>query len=140
LLETVDINRSLGYQRGVAHALQNLGEVATELKDFTRARELFHESLSIRRDLGLRRGYTYSFEGLAHLAEQENQVARAIQLFAAAQSLRLLIGAPLDADVQEQYTETLVNVRARVGDVYYDTEWSKGATMTTEQAITLALS
>jgi predicted ATPase/DNA-binding SARP family transcriptional activator len=140
LQETVEINRSLGYQRGVAHALQNLGEVATELKEFPRARELFHESLSIRRSLGLRRGYAYSFEGLAHLAEQENRVARAIQLFAAAHSLRLLIGAPLDADVQEQYTETLVNVRARVGDVYYDTEWSKGATMTTEQAIALALS
>jgi tetratricopeptide (TPR) repeat protein len=140
LQEAVEINRSLGYQRGVAHALQNLGEVATELKDFTIARELFHESLSIRRSLGLRRGYAYSFEGLAHLAEQESQVARALQLFAAAQSLRLLIGAPLDADVQEQYTQTLVNLRARLGDVYYDTQWSKGAMMTTEQAIALALS
>ena len=140
LQETAEINRSLGYQRGVAHALQNLGEVATELKDFTRARELFHESLSIRRNLGLRRGYAYSFEGLAHLAEQENQVARAIQLFAAAQSLRLLIGAPLDADVQEQYTQTLVNLRARLGDVYYDTEWSKGAAMTLDQVLDLALS
>ena len=140
LQETVEINRSLGYQRGVAHALQNLGEVATELKEFTRARELFRESLSIRRDLGLRRGYAYSFEGLAHLAEQENQVARAIQLFAAAQTLRLLIGAPLDADVQEQYTQTLVALRAKLGDVYYDTLWSKGATMTTEQAIALVLS
>jgi tetratricopeptide (TPR) repeat protein len=140
LQETVEINRSLGYQRGVAHALQNLGEVATELKEFTRARELFHESLSIRRDLGLRRGYAYSFEGLAHLAEQENQVARAIQLFAAAQTLRLLIGAPLDADVQEQYTQTLVNLRARLGDVYYDTQWSKGAALTLEQVVDLALS
>jgi tetratricopeptide (TPR) repeat protein len=140
LQETVEINRSLGYQRGVAHALQNLGEVATELKDFTRARELFHESLSIRRNLGLRRGYAYSFEGLAHLAERENQAARALQLFAAAQSLRLLIGAPLDADVQEQYTQTLVNLRARLGDVYYDTEWSKGAAMTLEQVLDLALS
>jgi predicted ATPase len=140
LQETVEINRSLGYQRGVAHALQNLGEVATELKEFTKARGLFHESLSIRRDLGLRRGYAYSFEGLAHLAEQENQAARAIQLFAAAQTLRLVIGAPLDADVQQQYTQTLVNLRARLGDVYYDTQWSKGAAMTLDQALDLALS
>jgi tetratricopeptide (TPR) repeat protein len=140
LQETVEINRSLSYQRGVAHALQNLGEVATELKEFTIARELFHESLSIRRDLGLRRGYAYSFEGLAHLAEQENQVARAIQLFAVARTLRLLIGAPLDADVQEDYTRTLVNLRARLGDVYYETQWSKGAAMTLDQALDLALS
>jgi predicted ATPase/DNA-binding SARP family transcriptional activator len=139
LQETVEINRSLGYQRGVAHALQNLGEVAAELKDFTRARELFHESLHIRRNLGLRRGYAYSFEGLAFLAEHENQVARAIQLFAAAQSLRLLISAPLDADVQEQYTQTLANLRAKLGDVYYDIEWSKGAAMPLDQVLDLAL-
>jgi predicted ATPase/DNA-binding SARP family transcriptional activator len=140
LQETLEINRSLGYQRGVAHALQNLGEVAIELKEFTKAREWFHESLSLRRNLGLRRGYAFSFEGLAHLAEQENQAARAIQLFAAAQSLRLRIGAPLDADVQEQYTQALVNLRARLGDVYYDIEWSKGAAMTLEQVLDLALS
>lgn len=140
LQETVKINRSLGYQRGVAHALQNLGEVATELKDFARARELFHESLRIRRNLGLRRGYAYSFEGMAYLAAQENQAARAIQLFAAAQSLRLLIGAPLDADVQAQYAQTLANLRARLGDVFYDTEWSKGAAMTLEQVLDRALS
>ena len=124
----------------MAHALQNLGEVAIELKEFTKAREWFHESLSIRRNLGLRRGYAFSFEGLAHLAEQENQAARAVQLFAAAQSLRLLIGSPLDADVQEQYAQTLVNLRDRLGDVYYDIEWSKGAAMTLEQVLDLALS
>lgn len=140
LQEAVEINRSLGYQRGVAHALQNLGEVATELKDFTRARELFHESLHIRHSLGLRRGIAYSFEGMAYLAEHENQTARAIQLFAAAHTLRLLIGAPLDADVQEQYAQPLANLRARLGDVTYDIEWSKGAAMTLEQAIDLALS
>jgi hypothetical protein len=50
-------------------------------------------------------GIAYSFEGMAYLAEHENQAARAIQLFAAAHTLRLLIGAPLDADVQEQYAQ-----------------------------------
>jgi tetratricopeptide (TPR) repeat protein len=140
LQETVEINRSLGYQRGVAHALQNLGEVATELKEFSGARELFHQSLSIRRDLGLRRGYAYSFEGLAYLAAQENQAARAIRLFAAAQALRLLIGAPLDTDVQEQYTQTLASLRARLGNVSYDIQWSKGAGMSLDQALDLALS
>jgi predicted ATPase/DNA-binding SARP family transcriptional activator len=140
LEEAVEIDRSLGYQRGVAHSLQNLGEIAIELKDYARAKDMLHESLRIRRNLGLRRGYAFSFEGLAHLAEQENQVARAIQLFAAAQALRLLIGAPLDAYVLEQYERMLVNLRARLGDVYYEIEWSKGAAMTLEQAIDLALS
>lgn len=109
------------------------------MKDFPRAREFFHESLLIRRGLGLRRGIAYSLEGMAYLAEHENQTARAIQLFAAAHRLRLLIEAPLDADVQKQYTETLAHLRARVRDVFYDTEWSKGAAMTLEQVLDLAL-
>ena len=140
LQEAVEINRSLGYQRGVAHALQNLGENAIELKEYTRAKELFHESLSIRRNLGLRRGYAFSFEGLAHLAEQQNQLARAVQLFAAAHTLRLLIGAPVDANVQEQYEQILTALRGRLGDISYEIEWSKGAAMTLEQAIDFALS
>ena len=140
LQEAVEINRSLGYQRGVAHALQNLGEVAIELKEYPRAKELLQESLSIRRNLGLRRGYAYSFESLAYLAEQEDQAARAIQLFAAAHTLRLLIGAPLEENIQEHYDQKLANLHARLGEVVYDTEWSKGAAMTLEQVLDLALS
>ncbi|MFZ2014561.1 MAG: hypothetical protein WAV00_12110, partial [Nocardioides sp.] len=126
--------------RGVAHALQNLGEVAIELKEYPRAKELLQESLSIRRNLGLRRGYAYSFESLAYLAEQEDQAARAIQLFAAAHTLRLLIGAPLEENIQEHYDQKLANLHARLGEVVYDTEWSKGAAMTLEQVLDLALS
>jgi hypothetical protein len=74
------------------------------------------------------------------ITTQENQVARAIQLFAAAQSWRFLIGSPLDADVQEHYAQALVNLRARLGDLHYDIEWSKGAAMTLEQVLDLALS
>ena len=36
--------------------------------------------------------------------------------------------------------QTLANLRTRLGDVYYDTQWSKGAAMTLEQVLDLALS
>jgi hypothetical protein len=34
----------------------------------------------------------------------------------------------------------LTRLRAQLGDVGFELEWAKGATMTTEQAIALALS
>jgi len=140
LQETAEINESLGYRRGVALALHNLAEAAFRLGDHSRARELNRESLEIRHELGLRRGYAFSFENFALLAEREKQFARAIQLFAAAQSLRQAMGTPNDPIVQETYTNLLAEMRVKLGEVRYELEWSKGWSMTLDQAIELALS
>jgi predicted ATPase/DNA-binding SARP family transcriptional activator len=138
--ECRDIYRSLGYQRGVALAIQNLGLAAQRIGNYARARELYCEALRIRQDLGLRRGYAYSFEFLAEIDEIEEQYERAVQLLAAAQTLRAGIGAPLDQTNQQDDVAALTRLRARLGDVAYELAWSRGATLTTEQAIALALS
>jgi len=69
--ECRDIYQSLGYRRGVALAIQNLGGVAFDLGDYVRARALFCDGLRIRQDLGLQRGYAYSFEFIADVDEIE---------------------------------------------------------------------
>jgi predicted ATPase/DNA-binding SARP family transcriptional activator len=140
LEECRDIYQSLGYRRGVALATQNLGHNAEALGDYDRARECYREALRIRRDLGLPRGYAYSFEHLADIAEIEKRYEHAVQLLAAAETLRARIGAPLD-QVNQKYSEDALNrLRAQLGDIVFELEWAKGATMTTEQAISLALS
>jgi tetratricopeptide (TPR) repeat protein len=140
LLECRDIYQSLGYQRGVALAIHNLGETAHKMGEYASARELLCESLRIRHHLGLRRGYPYSFEVLAQVNEREERYERAVQLWAAAETLRVRIGAPLE-QISQKYSEAaLPRLRARLGDVAFELERSKGATLTTEQAIALALS
>ena len=139
LEECRDIYQSLGYRRGVALATQNLGHNAEVLGDYERAREYYCEALRIRRDLGLPRGYAYSFEHLADIAEIEKRYEHAIQLLAAADTLRVRLGAPVDQVNQQANKDALTRLRARVGDVVYELAWAKGATMTTEQAIALAL-
>jgi tetratricopeptide (TPR) repeat protein len=139
-LECRDIYRSLGYQRGVAIAIHNLGETAQKMGEYASARELLCESLRIRHHLGLPRGYPYSFELLAQVNESEERYEQAVQLLAAAETLRIRIGAPLEQVAQKHVTAVLAGARARLGDVVFELEWAKGATMTTEQAIALALS
>jgi hypothetical protein len=90
--------------------------------------------------LGLPRGYPYSFELLAQVNEREGRYEQAVQLLAAADALRIRIGAPLDQFAQKHVTAVLDSARNHLGDVAYGLEWSKGATMTIEQAIALALS
>jgi tetratricopeptide (TPR) repeat protein len=140
LLETQDLFRSLGYQRGVATTIHNLGETAYKMGEYANARELLTESLRIRQHLGLPRGYPYSFELLAQVNEREGRYEQAVQLLAAAETLRIRIGAPLEQVAQKHVTAVLARARTRLGDVAYELAWAKGATLTTEQAISLALS
>jgi predicted ATPase/DNA-binding SARP family transcriptional activator len=139
-LEARDLFRSLDYQRGVATVIHNLGETALKMGENANARELLCEALRIRQHLGLPRGYPYSFELLAQVNESEERYEQAIQLLAAAETLRIRIGAPLEQVAQKHVTAVLAGARARLGDVVFELEWAKGATMTTEQAIALALS
>jgi predicted ATPase/DNA-binding SARP family transcriptional activator len=138
--ECRDIYQLLGYRRGVATAMQNLGGIAFDLRDYARARVLFCDSLRIRRDLGLQRGYAYSFEFIADLDEAEKLYERAVQLLAAAETLRTRIGAPVEQINQKENEGALTRLRAQLGDVVFELEWAKGATMTIEQALALALS
>jgi tetratricopeptide (TPR) repeat protein len=139
-LEARDGWRSLGYQRGVATAIHNLGEIAKNMGEYANARELLCESLRIRHHLGLPRGYPYSFELLAQVNECEERFEQAVQLLAAAETLRMRIGAPLEQVAQKHVTAVLAGARVRLGEVVFELEWAKGATMTTEQAISVALS
>ena len=138
--ECRDIYQSLGYRRGVALAIQNLGGVAFDLGDYVRARTLYCDALRIRHDLGLQRGYTYSFEFIADVDKIEKRYERAVQLFAAAETLRVRIGAPIEQINQIENEDALTRLRAQLGDAMFELEWAKGATMTAEQAIALALS
>jgi hypothetical protein len=138
--ECRDIYESLGYRRGVATAIQNMGALAFELGDYARARTLFCDGLRIRRELGLQRGYAYSFEYIADVDEIEKRYEQAVQLLAAANTLRVRLGAPVEQINQKENEEALTRLCAQLGDVAYEIAWSKGTTMTTEQAIALALS
>ena len=138
--ECRDIYESLGYRRGVATAIQNLGGFAFDRGDYARARALFCEGLRIRRELGLQRGYAYSFEYIADVDEVEKRYEQAVQLLAAANTLRVRIGAPVEQINQKENENALTRLRAQLGDVVFELAWAKGATMTTEQAIALALS
>ncbi len=138
--ECRDIEQSLGYQRGVATDIHNLGETAYKMGEYATAREHLSEALRIRQHLGLPRGYPYSFELLAQVNEREGRYEEAVQLLAAAETLRIRIGAPLEQVAQKHVTAAMASARAHLGDVVFELAWSKGATLTTEQAIALALS
>jgi hypothetical protein len=54
--------------------------------------------------------------------------------------LRFRLGAPVEPINQKENEDALTRLRAQLGDVAFELAWSKGATMSTEQAIVLVLS
>jgi hypothetical protein len=70
----------------------------------------------------------------------EKRYEHAVQLLAAAETLRVRIGAPIEKINQKENEDALTRLRAQLGDVVFEFAWAKGATMTTKQAIELALS
>jgi hypothetical protein len=69
----------------------------------------------------------------------EEHYEHAVQLLAAAEALRVRLGAPVEQVNQKENADALARLRAQLGDVTFELALSKGAAMTTEQAITLAL-
>jgi hypothetical protein len=53
--------------------------------------------------------------------------------------LRVRLGAPVEQINQKENEDALARLRAQLGDVTFELALSKGAAMTTEQAIVLAL-
>jgi hypothetical protein len=54
--------------------------------------------------------------------------------------LRVRLGAPVEQVNQQANEDALTRLRAQLGEVVFKLAWAKGATMTTEQAIAVALS
>jgi predicted ATPase/DNA-binding winged helix-turn-helix (wHTH) protein len=81
LEESLAIRRQLGDQRGIAIALNNLGNIATDQGDYSLAKALFEETLAIRRERGDRQGIATTLGNLGTVARQlgDLSTSRALQ-------------------------------------------------------------
>lgn len=81
-----------------------------------------------------------SFGFIADVDETEQRYEHAVQPLAAAETLRVRIGALVEQINRKENEAALTRLRAQLVEVVFELEWAKGAHMTNEQAIALALS
>jgi hypothetical protein len=84
-------------------------------------------------------GIVYTVEGLASLYVSEAQYERATRLFAWADAMREQIGDHRPPVEQASVERELVAIRSKLNEADVVRVSTKGSTMTTEQAIALAL-
>jgi tetratricopeptide (TPR) repeat protein len=129
----------VGDKWAIANLLNDLGNVARKQAQYSKAQDLYQESLQINQELGDRRAIAFLLEDIASLAMAQSQFKRAVILFSAAAALRPVIGAPLPPTDQEKVEQTIGEARQALSTNAHDEAWQIGQQMTFMQAVEYAL-
>jgi len=149
LEECLASRRILGDQWGTAIALGSLGWAALRQHDFSRAREMLGESLSIRMAIDDKGGVAWCLEKLAELLTLEAQalsaahrrrgLEKAVRLLGAADNIRAPLNSVIDRADRPAYNHLLDSLRAALGIVAFDAQWSAGYLLPLREVVELAL-
>jgi tetratricopeptide (TPR) repeat protein len=137
--EDLALSRAWGDSHGVANALRGLGSLACNQRDIERATDFFKQSLRRFYDLRDVPCIGINTSWLAVIASAEDRGDRAAQLFAAAELLQQRSGVNLPAHVRADHDRRKAQVRSVLGEVAFEAARSKGASMTLDEAVALAL-
>jgi predicted ATPase/DNA-binding CsgD family transcriptional regulator len=132
--------RAVGFVRGEMLSLVDLGDVARDLGDHTRASACYRAGLTLAREYGAQRTIAEALDGLACMAANAGQGLHAVRLFAAAERLRELAGIttwlPADAAARER---GVTAARTGLGEETFAAAWAAGQGLPVEQAVAEAL-
>jgi tetratricopeptide (TPR) repeat protein len=138
--ESLALYRAIDFERAsMAHVLRSLGDVALEQGDHERARARYTESLARAHEAGAPGRTAEALEALARLAVAQGRARRALWLAGAAAALRESIGRPLSLAEQATLVRTLALARQALTAEQQTTAWARGAAMTPEQAMAVAV-
>jgi tetratricopeptide (TPR) repeat protein len=137
--ESVRIYQEIEASFNVILEKSNLAHMERKLGNFDSALEYYHETILAFRHMGQIGAVAHQLECFGFIALAQNQYERALQLIAAANTLRKKDGTSMTPDEQTYFNRQLANVRETMDKTRFELEWSKGATLTMEDAIELAL-
>lgn len=122
--------------------LYNLANVRRRLGKQKVAEDHFRQALLLANELGesrSRRSMALLFNSMAMLARDDQNPERAARLIGAADAQREAISLPIHTDDQEEYDQLLADLRTALGEKSFTSLWDEGHSLTTDQAISLAL-
>jgi hypothetical protein len=132
---SIEAQRALGDERGVALELHNLGNVARLMGDTTAATTRYRESLALALPLKSVRLVGYCFLGLAHLAGENGDWSRAARLLGASNATFDKTGSKLDPDYIGDRDKTMAAAEAALGPEVCAAEVAAGAGLELEAAV-----
>ena len=126
LRASLELLRELGAREETAIPVQNLGFVALRRGDVPAARALFEESRELSEAVGWQEGVNYALVGLAAVLAAEGRAEQAGEALGAAERVRRETGVSLEPLERAVNEETVVKVRAALGDEAYAAARQRG--------------
>jgi tetratricopeptide (TPR) repeat protein len=136
--ESEALLRSSGDKGDLARLVHTLGYIALHEGDYTRAEKQFREALAMFRQFGNRRGIAECMAGLAGLRARQGEARWGANMLGAAETLLRVTGGswwPADRVEVERNKEIM---RSALGQDEFTAAWTKGQSITLEQAIAFA--
>ena len=146
--ETLRIHEEHGNRPGVANAQCNLSQVAKATGDYETAGRLLRAGLRGWTELGSKREMIVAMETLASIAVKEWQALpgagekalhNAARICGAAASLRESLHLPRERREEEQYQQTMADIKQALADGSLAASWKAGQSMSAEEAAAFAL-
>jgi tetratricopeptide (TPR) repeat protein len=131
--------REVSDRAGMARSLLDLGRLASDEGDHSRAHALYAESLRISRQLGRRWDVARVLEEMARSAAGLAAWERALRLAGGAAALRQRIGAPPDPAEKAKLDACLDPAPRELGGTAAATAWMRGWAMSPEESIEYGL-
>ena len=123
----------------VARVLSGLADVLMEMGELDRATVLAKEALAVQEQVGDQRGIATSLEGLARLASGTGDADTALRLFGSADQLREELGISVPSGDIRAHERAQAVARSLVTPEVATRIWAEGRSMSTEDAVRLAL-
>ena len=140
LEESVAISRRLGDQSLMVFALVGLGSTARRQGQLEDAAHLLEEALMLSADLRASEEAAICLEEMAVVLRWRDDRRSAATLLSAAEGLQQEVGITFSPFEAQQRARRLADVRGSLDDAEFHAAWTRGASLTFDQAVGLGLS
>jgi predicted ATPase/class 3 adenylate cyclase len=137
--EALGLSSQVADKWGIGLAQAGFGGVAWARRDYGKAAELLKQSLVTFRDVGSRDRVAECLQDIASLSRQVGAIEQSVRLSACAETVQHASRLALWPAVQTRRDEDMAAARASLGNKAFELAWSKGRSMSTEEAIDDAL-
>jgi predicted ATPase/class 3 adenylate cyclase len=138
-MESVRIYQEIEASFNVILEKSNLAHMERKLGNYASALDLYRETIAAFRYMGQTGAVAHQLECFAFIALAQNQTEHALRLFAAANAVRAKDGTPMTPDEQKYFNQQLTTVQEAMDKTQFDLAWSRGAALTMDEAVDLAL-
>jgi DNA-binding SARP family transcriptional activator/Tfp pilus assembly protein PilF len=132
--------RRVGFSRGICIVTTGLGRLEALQGNDEQAARRFRESARTAHAAGLGHTCVEALEQLASVLARQGDPRRAARLLAATATRRTTIGTPVPPPDRAGYDDTIVGLRAALGDTAYERIQDQARNWTLDQAVSEALS